>query len=476
MIDKTKFFINGVWSISQSKLQFKITNPATEKFSAVISLGSAQDIDDAVQSARRAFSDWREVSVQKRVVFLQNLLEIYQSRSAEMAAVISLEMGAPIDLAKNAQTAAGAAHIRQYIESLKNFEFERLVPNNSGDRIFYEPIGVCGLITPWNWPMNQVTLKTIAALGAGCTVVLKPSEIAPLSSMLFAEIVDESGFPPGVFNLVNGTGVVAGDALAAHPDVDMLSFTGSTRAGIAVSQRSAPTVKRVTLELGGKSPNLVFADTDLEQTIRRGVLHCFNNSGQSCNAPTRMLVQREVYAEAVQIAVQTALGCKVGPPSMEGDHLGPLVSQTQFDRVQALIHVALEEGARLVAGGLGRPDGISSGYFVRPTVFADVTQTMRIVQEEVFGPVLCIQPFDDEEEAVRLANDTPYGLAAYVQTKDSERARRVTKNLRAGGVHINGVNSSSGTPFGGYKQSGNGREGGHWGLEDFLEVKSVSGI
>jgi len=476
MIDKTKFFINGVWSISQSKLQFKITNPATEKFSAVISLGSAQDIDDAVQSARRAFSDWREVSVQKRVVFLQNLLEIYQSRSAEMAAVISLEMGAPIDLAKNAQTAVGAAHIRQYIESLKNFEFERLVPNNSGDRIFYEPIGVCGLITPWNWPMNQVTLKTIAALGAGCTVVLKPSEIAPLSSMLFAEIVDEAGFPPGVFNLVNGTGVVAGDALAAHPDVDMLSFTGSTRAGIAVSQRSAPTVKRVTLELGGKSPNLVFADTDLEQTIRRGVLHCFNNSGQSCNAPTRMLVQREVYAEAVQIAVQTALGCKVGPPSMEGDHLGPLVSQTQFDRVQALIHVALEEGARLVAGGLGRPDGISSGYFVRPTVFADVTQTMRIVQEEVFGPVLCIQPFDDEEEAVRLANDTPYGLAAYVQTKDSERARRVTKNLRAGGVHINGVNSSSGTPFGGYKQSGNGREGGHWGLEDFLEVKSVSGI
>jgi len=476
MILKTKFFINGIWSTPKSNLQFKITNPATEEFSAVISLGSVQDIDDAVQAARYAFANWREVTVQGRVTLLQRLLKIYQARSAEMAAMISLEMGAPIDLAKNAQTAAGIAHTGQYIESLKSFEFERVVPNNSGDRIFYEPIGVCGLITPWNWPMNQVTLKVIAALSAGCTVVLKPSEIAPLSSMLFAEMVDEAGFPPGVFNLVNGTGVVAGDALAAHSEVDMLSFTGSTRAGIAVSQRAAPTVKRVTLELGGKSPNLVFADTDLEQTIRRGVLHCFNNSGQSCNAPTRMLVQREVYAQAVQIAAQTALDCKVGLPSLKGDHLGPLVSQTQFDRVQALIHVALEEGARLVAGGPGRPDGFSSGYFVRPTVFADVTQTMRIVQEEVFGPVLCIQPFDDEEEAVRLANDTPYGLAAYVQTNDRERALRVTKKLRAGGIHINGVNSSSGTPFGGYKQSGNGREGGKWGLEDFLEVKSVSGI
>src|SRR5690606_25129538 len=338
-----------------------------------------------------------------------------------------------------------------------------------------EPIGVCGLITPWNWPMNQIALKVIPALAVGCTVILKPSEIAPMSAMLFAEFVDEAGFPQGVFNLDNGEGAVVGEALSQHPDVDMMSFTGSTRAGTAVSRAAVATVKRVSLELGGKSPNIVFADADLEKTIARSLAHCFENTGQSCNAPTRMLVERSVYDKAVELARKVAEGTKVGDPAEEGDHIGPLSSSIQFEKVQKLIQKGIDEGARLVAGGTGRPDGFNEGDFVKPTVFADVNNDMTTAREEIFGPVLAMIPFDTEEEAIAIANDTPCGLAAYIQTGNPERAKRVARKLRAGMIQINGTSRAPGSPFGGYKQSGNGREGGKWGLEDFMEVKLISG-
>jgi aldehyde dehydrogenase (NAD+) len=407
---------------------------------------------------------------------LRKLREIYERRSDEMAKTISMEMGAPISLAKAAQAGAGLGHIEAFIRVLEDFQFEHpLSPNGSGERILHEPIGVCGLITPWNWPMNQVTLKVVPAVAAGCTVILKPSEIAPLSAMLFAEMMDEAGFPPGVFNLVNGDGAGVGEAMSRHPGIDMMSFTGSTRAGIAVTKAAADTVKRVMLELGGKSPNIVFADVDLPKTVKRGAMHCFNNTGQSCNAPTRMLVERSAYDSAVEIAAEAAGSCKVGDPAEEGRHIGPLVSQAQFDKVQGLIEKGIAEGARLAAGGPGRPEGFNRGYYVRPTVFADVDTSMTIAREEIFGPVLALIPFESEQEAVDIANDTPYGLAAYVQSADQDRARRVAARLRAGNVHINGTSLSDLSPFGGYKQSGNGREGGKWGLMEFLEVKAVSG-
>ncbi len=474
---KTDFYIDGAWRAPSAEVRhIEVVNPADEKPYAVISAGSPADIDLAVAAARRAFPAWSEMPAEKRIDFIRRIAEIYESRLDEMARTISAEMGAPIKLARESQAAAGLSHTKAFIAAFENFEFEEILsPNHPNQTVVYEPIGVCGLITPWNWPMNQIALKVIPALAVGCTVVLKPSEIAPMSAMLFAEFVDQAGLPKGVFNLVNGEGPVAGEALSQHPDVDMMSFTGSTRAGTAVSRAAAATVKRVALELGGKSPNIVFADCDLGNAIPRSVAHCFENTGQSCNAPTRMLVERSVYDRAVELARKTAEATKVDDPAKEGDHIGPLSSSIQFEKVQKLIEKGIGEGARLVAGGPGRPEGITEGDFVKPTVFADVNNGMTIAREEIFGPVLAMIPFDTEEEAVAIANDTPYGLAAYIQTGSPERARRVARKLRAGMVQVNGTPRAPGSPFGGYKQSGNGREGGKWGLEDFMEVKLISG-
>lgn len=473
---KTKFYIDGKWVAPAAPKELEVINPADETAYATISLGSRADVDIAVDAARKAFPDWADTPIEARIALIEKLAEIYQRRSGEMAKAISMEMGAPIKLATNAQAAAGLGHIKAFIRALKSFSFEHpLREGAENQHMIYEPIGVCGLITPWNWPMNQVTLKVVPALGAGCTVILKPSEIAPMSSMLFAEFIDEAGFPAGVFNLVNGNGPGVGEVMSSHPGIDMMSFTGSTRAGIAVTKGAADTVKRVALELGGKGPNIVFADADVPRAVTAGARHCFNNTGQSCNAPTRMLVERTVYADAVAAAKAAAEGTSVGDPAEDGNHIGPLVSQTQFDKVQALIQKGIEEGAELVAGGLGRPEGFNRGYFVRPTVFANVRNDMTIAREEIFGPVLAMIPFDSEEEAIEIANDTPYGLASYVQSGDLERARKVARRLRAGMVHLNGAAQASGSPFGGYKQSGNGREGGEHGLLEFLELKAVSG-
>ncbi|WP_378948497.1 aldehyde dehydrogenase family protein [Mesorhizobium sp. ANAO-SY3R2] len=477
MLRKMDFFIDGKWVAPVVARELEVINPADEQAFAVISLGSAADVDKAVAAARRAFPSWSATSHQQRLALLEKLLTAYKRRMRDMAEAISSEMGAPIKLALESQAACGAGHIRSFIKVLREFRFEEaLDAENPGERIVREPIGVCGLITPWNWPMNQVTLKVVPALAAGCTVVLKPSEIAPMSSIVFAEMMEEAGFPAGVFNMVNGDGPTVGEAMSRHPGIDMMSFTGSTRAGVAVTKAAAETVKRVALELGGKSPNIVFADADLADAVTRGLAHCFENTGQSCNAPTRMLVQRPVYDKAVDIAAKYAAEVKVGNPAEDGDHIGPLSSAVQFDKVQGLIDVAIKEGARVVAGGLGRPEGFSRGYYVRPTVFADVSNDMRIAREEVFGPVLAMIPFETEEEAIAIANDTPYGLSAYVQSGDRARAQRVARKLRAGMVQINGADRPYGSPFGGYKQSGLGREGGKWGLEDFLEVKAISGF
>jgi len=474
MLKKTDFYINGEWVAPGKPNDFDVINPADETAFATISLGLPEDIDRAVAAARAAFPAYAALEQDVRVALLEKLLEIYKHRSAEMAETISKEMGAPITLATQAQSAAGIGHLIGSLKAIKSFRLEYDF-NDKGEHIVHEPIGVCGLITPWNWPMNQIVLKVAPALAVGCTVVLKPSEISPLSAMLFAEMVDEAGFPAGVFNLVNGEGPVVGEAMSRHPDIDMMSFTGSTRGGTAVAKAAADTVKRVTLELGGKSPNIIFDDSDLARAVKTGVIFCMNNTGQSCNAPTRMLVQNSVYDEAVKIAGEVAAKVEVGDPSKEGRHIGPLVSAMQFSKVQGLIETAIAEGARLVTGGTGRPEGFNRGYYVRPTIFAGVNNQMTIAREEVFGPVLVMIPFGDEDEAIKIANDTPYGLAAYVQSGDQKRAERVARRLRAGMVQINGAQRPLGSPFGGYKMSGNGREGGKWGLEDFLEVKAVSG-
>ncbi|WP_432286862.1 aldehyde dehydrogenase family protein [Aminobacter sp. BA135] len=477
MLRKTDFFIDGNWVAPTVAKELDVINPADEQPFAVISLGSAADVDKAVAAAQRAFPAWSATSREQRITLLEKLLAAYKRRVGDMAQAISWEMGAPIKLALEQQAASGSGHIKSFIEVLKSFEFEEpLNDKNPQERIVREPIGVCGLITPWNWPMNQVALKVVPALAAGCTVVLKPSEIAPMSSIVFAEMMEEAGFPAGVFNMVNGDGPTVGEAMSRHPGIDMMSFTGSTRAGVAVTKASAETVKRVALELGGKSPNIVFDDADLTDAVTRGLAHCFENTGQSCNAPTRMLVQRPVYAKAVDIAAKYAATVKVGNPAEDGDHIGPLSSDVQFEKVQGMIDAGIKEGARVVAGGLGRPEGFNRGYYVRPTVFADANNDMRIAREEIFGPVVAMIPFETEEEAIAIANDTPYGLSAYVQTGDKARAQRVARKLRAGMVQINGTDRPYGSPFGGYKQSGLGREGGKWGIEDFLEVKAISGF
>jgi len=468
-------YINGAWVDSQGGRAADVINPSNEEVVATITLGSEADTNAAVAAARAAFPTWSVSSKDERLKLLKALRDEYKNRAEDMAVAISTEMGAPLALAKTSQMGAGLWHLDNAINTLENFQFERTLNEQSpNDQIHYEAIGVAALITPWNWPMNQVILKVVPAIAAGCTVVLKPSEIAPLSSLLLAEMIDAVGFPTGVFNLVNGDGIGVGSQLSAHPDVDMVSFTGSTRAGIAISKSAADTVKRVSLELGGKGANIVFADAD-EKAVVRGARHCFNNSGQSCNAPTRMLVERSYYEQAVQIAADTAAKTEVNRADVEGRQIGPVVSEAQFNKIQGLIQVGIDEGAKLVAGGVGKPEGLEKGYYVKPTVFADVNNQMDIAREEVFGPVLTIIPFDTEEEAVAIANDTPYGLTNYLQTTDAEKARRVARQLRSGMVEINGKSRSAGSPFGGYKQSGNGREGGVWGLEDFLEVKAIGG-
>ncbi|MEX0343785.1 MAG: aldehyde dehydrogenase family protein [Rhizobiaceae bacterium] len=475
MKEARSFYIDGEWVEPSSQNDLEVIDPSNEEPFAVISLGSKADTDAAVAAARRAFDGWSQTSKEERLGYIRKIADIYERRNDKMGAAISQEMGAPVDLAKSAQAGAGAWHIRNFIRAFDKLEFERpLGPHAPNDLIRLEPIGVCGLITPWNWPMNQVTLKVIPALAAGCTMVLKPSEIAPMSSILFTEIVDEAGLPAGVYNLVNGDGAGVGTHLSGHPDVDMISFTGSTRAGTAISKNAADTIKRVSLELGGKGANIIFADAD-DKAVKRGARHCFENSGQSCNAPTRMLVHRSRYDDAVDIAAETANTTAVDIASKEGRHIGPVVSELQFNKIQDLIDQGIKEGARLVAGGLGRPEGLNRGYFVRPTVFADVNNDMTIARQEIFGPVLSIIPFDEEEEAISIANDTVYGLTNYVQSQDSERSNRVARRLRSGMVEMNGKSRGAGSPFGGYKQSGNGREGGVWGIEDFLEVKSISG-
>ncbi len=475
MIIKRDFYIDGGWTAPRDGRDYTVIHPSTEEGCAVISLGGQADTDAAVAAAKAAFPAWAATDPAERHALCERILEQYHARVEEMAQAISLEMGAPIDLARNSQAPCLPWHLGNFLTAFKEIEFIRpLGPHAPNDRIALEPIGVVGLITPWNWPMNQVTLKVIPALLAGCTLVLKPSEQAPLSSMLFAEFVHDAGAPAGVFNLVNGDGLGVGTQLSEHPDVEMISFTGSTRAGKAISRAAAETLKRVTLELGGKGANLIFADAD-ENAVKRGVKHCFNNSGQSCNAPSRMLVERSYYDQAVEIARQTAEETRVGPSDQPGAHIGPVVNKAQWDKIQELIESGIKEGARLVAGGPGLPEGFNKGYFVRPTVFADVKPGMTIEREEIFGPVLSIIPFDTEEEAVRIANDTPYGLTNYVQSQDDARRNRLARQLRSGMVEMNGKARGAGAPFGGVKASGRAREGGVWGIEEFLEVKAISG-
>ena len=475
MENAQNFYINGSWVAPLDGRDFDVIDPSTEEAIAKISLGGQADTDAAVAAAKAAFPKWRLTSKSERLELMESILDVYMRRSDEMGATISQEMGAPVDMSKTQQSGTGSFHLKAFIEAMKEFEFER--PLRAGEEdthIIYEPIGVCALITPWNWPMNQITLKVIPALASGSTMVLKPSEQSPLSGVLFSEIMHEAGVPAGVYNMVNGDGPGVGSQLSAHIDVDMVSFTGSTRAGRAITIAAAETIKRVSLELGGKGANLVFADADAS-AIKQGIARCFNNTGQSCNAPTRMLVERSRYDEAVEEAKQAADATSVNAASEEGRHIGPLVSEMQFNKVQDLIQKGIDEGARLVAGGVGRPDGLNRGYFVRPTVFADCNNDMTIMREEIFGPVLSMMPFDSEEEAISIANDTDYGLTNYIQTTDPERARRVARAVRSGMVDINGKGRGSGSPFGGMKQSGNGREGGEWGLEEFLEVRAIGG-
>ncbi|MBL8781956.1 MAG: aldehyde dehydrogenase family protein [Alphaproteobacteria bacterium] len=472
MNKRLQFYIDGKWVDPVSPKTLDVINPATEEAIGQISLGSKADVDKAVKAARRAFETFSQTTKEERLALLTKVLEVYQRRYGEFVETISLEMGAPVWLSKAAQAATGVAHLNQTIKILKDFEFQQ-IKGTTG--IAYEPVGVVGMITPWNWPVNQIMCKAAPALAAGCTMVLKPSEIAPLNAMLIADVFHEAGVPAGVFNLVNGDGPSVGEAMSSHPGIDMMSFTGSTRAGVAVAKAAADTVKRVTQELGGKSANIILEDADMKKAVSGGVMGCFGNSGQSCNAPTRMFVPRKKQDEAIAIAKATAESVKVADPFSEGMVMGPVVSEAQYNKIQGLIKKGIDEGATLVTGGLGRPEGLNRGYFVRPTVFANVTNDMTIAREEIFGPVLSILPYDTEEEAIKQANDTPYGLSGYVQSGSIEHARKVASRLRTGNVHLNGAGPDFNAPFGGYKQSGTGREWGEHGFKEFLEVKAVLG-
>tara|TARA_B100000963_G_scaffold267810_1_gene236014 strand:- start:1095 stop:2528 length:1434 start_codon:yes stop_codon:yes gene_type:complete len=475
MENKKNFYIDGKWVTPKSKEEIKVIDPATEENCAIISLGNKDDVNEAVSAAKKAYSSWSFSTKEERIRLLEKLYENYKKRWADIAEAITLEMGAPKDFATKLQAGTGAAHLKSFIRYLKNFEFEKPLGDHApNQRLIYEPKGVCALITPWNWPMNQVCLKVMPAIASGCTMVLKPSELAPLSSMILAELIDETKFPPGVFNLVNGDGATTGDALTSHPDINMISFTGSTRAGALISQNAAKDFKRVSLELGGKGANIIFKDADPE-AIERGALRCFRNSGQSCNAPTRMLVEKSMYKEAVERLKKYTENFEVGDPKKEGEHIGPVISETQYNKIQTLIKKGIDEGAKLVAGGPGKPNGLEKGYFVKPTVFADVNNDMDIARTEIFGPVLSVMSFETEEEAIQIANDTPYGLTNYIQTQDKEKVKRVARKLRSGMVDVNGAGIAVDAPFGGFKHSGIGREAGQHGLDEFLEVKSVGG-
>jgi aldehyde dehydrogenase (NAD+) len=472
MREQLNFYIDGKWVAPAKARAHDVINPANEEPVGRISLGSVEDVNKAVAAARRAFETYSRTTLAERAALLDKIIAVFQKRMGDVAQAISSEMGAPMWLASSAQAGSGLGHFIEARKLIDSFEWEYTLANA---RILREPIGVVGMITPWNWPVNQIACKVAPALAAGCTMVLKPSELAPLNAIVLAEILDEAGVPPGVFNLINGDGPGVGAALSAHPDIDMMSFTGSTRAGIAVSKAGADTVKRIALELGGKSPNIILDDADFKKAVAAGMFHMAMNTGQSCNAPSRMLAPKQHYDEIVEIAAATARAIKVQQPAdAEPRAIGPLANANQFQKVQALIQKGIDEGARVAAGGVGRPEGFNRGYFVKPTVFADVTPQMTIAREEIFGPVLAILPYEDEEDAIRIANDTPYGLAAYVQG-GQDRARDVARRLRAGNVHINGASPSMAVPFGGYKQSGNGREWGKYGLEEFLEVKAVAG-
>ena len=474
MLDKKKFYINGEWVSPSKPNDLEVINPSTEDACAIISLGSKDDTNAAVDAAKKAFKNWKDSSKEERIELLEKLLSIYKKRYSEMVDAISSEMGAPMDWATDVQTATGQSHLEDFILRLKEFKFDHQFDPKSNNHICYEPIGVCGLITPWNWPINQIALKVVPAFATGCTMIHKPSEIAPLSAMLFAEMIDEAGFPPGVFNLVNGDGVGVGTDISSHPDINLVSFTGSTRAGKLILKNGAETIKKVCLELGGKGGNIVFADS-YPNAVRDGIRNVMSNSGQSCDAPTRMLVERSIYDRAVKEAVDEANLIKVDHASKKGDHIGPVVSKVQYDKIINLIQSGIDEGATLAAGGPELPGGLNKGYFIKPTIFTDVTNDMRIAKEEIFGPVLSIIPFETEDEAVNIVNETEYGLGNYLQTEDKEKAKRVARRLNAGTIYINGNGADSGTPFGGFKQSGNGREGGVWGLEEYLEVKTVTG-
>ena len=472
MSHNQQFYIDGAWVDPVTPNVFDVIDPSTEDAFAQISLGSKADVDKAVAAAKRAFRTFGFSTVEERLDILNRIIEVYKKRSNDLALAVSREMGAPRQFALESQVGIGLAHLTQMAKTLKEFEFRHV----KGDHLIVkEPIGVVGLITPWNWPLNQITCKVAPAIAAGCTMVLKPSEIAPLDGIIFAEIVDEAGVPKGVFNLVNGDGPTVGEAMSAHPDIDMMSFTGSTRAGILVAKAAADTVKRVHQELGGKSANILFDDVDLPAAVTKGVAGCFGNSGQSCNAPTRMFVPRERHDEAASIAKEAAEKFTVGPADGPNTRLGPVVSEVQFKKIQDLIESGIKEGATLVTGGPGRPADLNRGYYVRPTVFANVTPEMRIAKEEIFGPVLSIMPYDTVEQVVDEANNTVYGLASYIQTKDMKKAREVASRMRSGNVYINYPTWDAGLPFGGYKQSGNGREYAEYGLEDFLEIKGIAG-
>jgi aldehyde dehydrogenase (NAD+) len=473
MVHRTQFYIDGAWVDPVSPKTRSVINPATEQPLYDIALGSAADVDKAVAAARRAFETFSQTTREERVALLTRIVEVYKSRSKDLGAAVSDEMGAPLPFAEKFQVGAGLGHIVATLDVLKNYNFEEPIGTAM---VVREPVGVVGMITPWNWPLNQIACKVAPALAAGCTMILKPSEFTPSSALIFAEILHEAGVPKGVFNLINGLGPDVGASMSGHPGIDMISFTGSTRAGIDVAQRAAPTVKRVSQELGGKSPNIILEDADMQKAVTGGVAHVFMNSGQSCNAPTRMLVPQSKMNEAIAFAKGVADGTKAGDPRAADTKIGPVVSSIQWEKIQALINKGIAEGATLVAGGPGRPEGVEKGYYVRPTVFANVTNDMAIAREEIFGPVISIMGFKDEDEAVRIANDTPYGLAGYVSAGSVERARIVARKIRAGNVNLNGVPNERTAPFGGYKQSGNGREWGKFGLDEYLEVKAIAGF
>lgn len=473
MNNALKFYIDGAWVEPSGSARLPVVDPCTEEAFAEVAMGTPADIDRAVAAAKRAFASFSMTTPAERLALIRRILDAFLARHDEMGDIISREIGAPKAMARAWQAGIGRRHLEELIRTCETFEWQRM---KGTTLVNHEPVGVVALITPWNWPINQIVCKAAPAIAAGCTMVLKPSEVSPLNAVLFAEILDAAGVPAGVFNLVHGDGPTVGAALAVHPDVDMVSFTGSTRAGIEVARLAAPTVKRVHQELGGKSANILLDDVDFEAAVTAGVNSCFGNSGQSCNAPTRMLVPEARHDEAVEIARRAAEAHRVGPADDAATTMGPVVSDVQFERVQRLIAIGIGEGARVVAGGLGRPQGLERGYYVRPTVFADVKPSMTIARDEIFGPVLAIMPYRDEDEAVAIANDSPFGLAAYVQSGDSERARRVGFRLRAGSVYLNYPSWDAGAPFGGYKQSGNGREYGEWGLEAFLEVKALVGF